>query len=183
MLANFGRRGVAAAVAVAVIMLTSVLGFAAGYDWISELYSRLMNADDGELMVVSESIEYENLSDMVDDFRLKDVLLPWELPSGLSYKMITGQTSHSKAEEGEDPFSYSIFDIRTSGYCTWQEICIETENLGTSAEGEERNIGGREVTYYLDGARHCAFFRSGGYTYTLSATEYSELEALLTALR
>lgn len=182
MIVRFGRRGIAVAAALAVIMMTSIIGFAAGYDWISELYNRIMNVDNSELMVVSESIEYENLSDMVADFNLKDVLLPHSLPDGLSYKMMTGQAANSKAEDGT-LFAYKIFDIRTTGDCTWQEICIETENLGTTAEGEMRNIGGREVTYYLDGARHCAFFGLDGYTYTLSATEYSELEALLKALR
>ena len=179
---HFGRRGIAVAAALVMIAATSIIGFTSGYSWLQELYSRISEADSGELLLTSMSKEYHSLTDMVKEFEIKDVLLPYNLPEGLSFNVVTAQTSYAQPIEGEELVNYSMFDIRTTGDCTWQEIYIESENLGTSAEGESRCIGGREVTYYLDGARHCAFFRTGGYTYTVTATEYTELEALILAL-
>lgn len=183
LIVRLGRHGIAIAAALTVIIMTSVIGFTAGLDWISELYMRIMNLDDGEVIVANESREYESIEAMVDELGVSGVLLPHTLPDGMEIQMITSQISYAKPIEGEEAVYSCMFDIRTSGDGSWQEVWIETENIGTTAEGETREIGGREVTYYLDGARHCAFFCHDGYTYSVSATEYSELEAMLKALK
>lgn len=183
MLLGLWRRGVAIAAALTVIIITSVIGFSAGYSWLNEYIDRVTAESSGELVATSMSIEYSSIEDMVTQLGIEGVLLPWKLPDGMEYRFITAQISYAKPIEGEE-FVYScIFDIRTSGESSWQEVWIETENLGAAAEGEGQQIGGREVTYYLDGTRHCAFFRLGGYTYSVSATEYSELEEVLTSLK
>jgi len=182
-LLSLGRRGIAVAAAVALILMTSVIGFTAGFDWLGELYMRIVSEDNKELIAASISKEYDDLSDMVREFELKGVLLPYDLPVGLSYKRIIAQRAHSKPIEGDELFSYSIFDIAIIGEGTYQEVYIESENLGSTAEGERKTLGGREVTYFVDGVRHFAFFACDGYTYTVSASEFYELEALITALK
>ena len=174
-------------IAVAIILLiatTCMVSFAAGFDWLSEyIHKMMLDGDSAETVLTATSTEYESIEAMVEELGIRGVLLPYDLPDGMEYTMITSQISYTKPVEGEEPVYSCIFDIRTTGESSYQEIWIETENLGTTAEGETRRIGGREVTYYEDFGRPCAFFTYNGYTYTVSASEYSELKAILTSLK
>lgn len=173
-------------IAVAIILLiatTCMAGFASGFDWLSEYIMKMMLDGSTETVLTATSAEYESIEAMVEDLGIRGVLLPYDLPDGMEYTMITSQISYTKPVEGEEPVYTCVFDIRTSGENSWQEVWIETENLGATAEGEVKTIGGRSVTYYEDFGRPCAFFTYNGYTYTVSASEYSELEEMLTSLK
>lgn len=177
------QKNIACAI-VLIIVITCMMGFTSGFDWLTTYISeKMLDRELGETVFISTSSEYATIDEMIDKLGVKGVLFPYEFPSNITPSMITAQISYSKPF-GADTSVYScIFNIRTSGESTWQEVIIESVSLGTSAVGEKMELCNREVTYYKENGRHCILFTYKGYTYTITTTLFDELEEMLSYLK
>lgn len=174
---NLGRRGIAVAAAVAVLLVTSVIGFAANYEQIKEIFE-----EEPPISGNSTHTTYESYDDLAKDFIIDGFLLPGTLPEGYTRTQIAGARYMFYYKETNHYHNYETFEIRMKGDCSWQDVWIQSTSLGWDVTGYEYTLGGIDVIYYEENGRHYAFFVRGDYTYTVSGTYFEDLEAVLSSL-
>ncbi len=176
-LLSLGRRGIAVAAALAVLLVTSALGFAAGYDWFVGVLE-----EEPDIEGHGNSTEYGTYDDLAKDFNIDGFLLPAELPEGYTVTHVSGDRYMFYYKEENYYHNYETFEVRMKGDCSWQDVWIQSTSLGWDVTGSECTLGGIDVIYYEENGRHYASFLRGDYTYTVSGTYFEDLEAVLSSL-
>ena len=171
-------------IAAAFVLIVSTLAVSASNtNLFSSVYSYIKNKiyPVSEITTVGEFYSYdtvEELSAAVGDYNL---LLPHMLPEGFSVKDISVQISD--VETSKDNFKNSInINVKLLHDSSQQKLSITSDIDDSFENGGETKIGEYEVYYRFTGNTHVGKFVFEENGYTVTASTYEDLTAVIECL-